>query len=133
MPVRSTIHQPNFISPRLRNKHVKALPKAELAHDIVREIAKPITHVLDIALLIMRFEIPVIPSKHSTQLTHMEEHHILHPLQSIIRKGLAKNSPFATVHGFINSVVRVIHALDSRESIVKIGLLKAFPVPIDIV
>ena len=37
------------------------------------------------------------------------------------------------MHGFINSVVRVIYALDSRESIVKCGLLKVFSVPINIV
>jgi hypothetical protein len=62
VPVRSPIHQANFISPSLRNKHIKALSEAELAHDIVREITKPVTHVLDIALLIMRFEIPIISS-----------------------------------------------------------------------
>lgn len=62
VPIRGTIYQPNFISPSLRNKHVKALAEAELAHNIVREITKPVTHVLDIAFLIMRLEIAIISS-----------------------------------------------------------------------
>lgn len=63
----------------------------------------------------------------------MEEHHILHALESVLRESLAKYSPFATMHSFINSIVGVIHTLDGGESIVEFGLLKAFPVPVDIV
>lgn len=37
------------------------------------------------------------------------------------------------MHALINSVVCVIHALDGRESIVEFGLLKVFPVSVDIV
>jgi hypothetical protein len=64
VPVRSAIHQSNLVSLRIRDKHIETLPEAELAHDIVREIAEPISHILDIALLVICLEIPIIASKY---------------------------------------------------------------------
>lgn len=133
MSVRGAIYQANFTSLVLRDKHIKAFAEAELTHHIIREVTKPISHVLDIAFLIMRIEISIIPSEHGAQLTHMEEHHILHPFESIIRESLAKHSSLATMHGFIDRIVRVIHTLDGREGIIEISLLEAFSMPVDVV
>lgn len=133
MPVRSAIHQSDFVSPAVRDEHVETLAEAELAHHIVREIAEPVAHVLHVSLLVMGLEISIISSQNCTQLAHMEEHNVLHSLQCVFRESLAQHSPFATMHGFIDGIVRVVHALDSRESVVESGFLETLAVPVDIV
>ena len=50
----------------------------------------------------------------------------------MIRKGLAQDSSFPAVHDLVNDVVCVVHAFDSGEGIVKIGLLEPLAVSVDV-
>lgn len=133
MSVCRAIHQSDFVSPAVRDKHVETLAEAELAHYIVREIAEPIAHVLDVSLLVVRFEIPIISGQDCTQLAHMEEHNVLHSLECVFGESLAQHSSFATMHGFVDSVVRIVHALDRWESIVESRFLEPLAVSVNIV
>lgn len=63
----------------------------------------------------------------------MEEHHVFHSLQGILGECLAEHSSLAPVHGLINRVVGVIHALDGRERIIESGFLETLAVPVYIV
>ena len=120
------------MSTALRDEHVKALPKAELAHHIVGEIAEPISHVLHHTLLVTTL-IAIHTRQRRAELSHMQQHHILHTLQRGLRKCLAKHTPLAPVHRLINRIVRVVHSLDGRECVVEIGLLEPLAVAVDIV
>lgn len=133
MSVRSAIYQSNFVSKLVGDEHIETLSEAELAHHVVREVTEPIAHVLHISLLIVGFEVPVIAGQDRTQLTHMEQHHVFHSLECIFREGLAEHSPLATVHGLIDGVMGVVHALDGRESIVEGGFLETLAVSVDVV
>lgn len=63
----------------------------------------------------------------------MQQHHILHALQRLVRECLAEHAPLAPVHRLVDGVVRVVHALDGGEGIVKIGLAEPLAIAVDVV
>lgn len=69
------------MSATLGDKHVKALSKAELTHHIVGEITEPITHILHHALAITTL-VGSSTRQHGAELPNMQQHDILHTLQS---------------------------------------------------
>lgn len=133
MSVRSAIYQSNFVSKLVGDEHIETLSEAKLAHHVIREVTEPIAHVLHISLLIVGFEVPVIAGQDRTQLTDMEQHHVFHSLEGILGESLTEHSPLAAVHGLIDGVVGVVHALDGWESIVEGGFLETLAMSVDIV
>ena len=131
--VGGAINQADLVPQFIGDEHVETLSEAELAHHIVRKVTEPIAHVLHISLLVVGFKVAIIASQDSAQLTHMEEHHVFHSLESILRECLAEDSPLAPVHSLINGVVGVVHALDGRKRIIERGLLQTLAVAIYVV
>ena len=62
----------------------------------------------------------------------MQEHHILHTLERIVREGLTQHAPLPAVDGLIDGIVGVVHALDGREGVIEVRLLESLTVPVDI-
>lgn len=123
-------------SSRTVNQHVEALAKAELAHDVVRQVAEPVRQVDGQSLPVMaRFDILAISlaGKDGAELADMQQHQILHALQRIVRERLAEHAPFPAMHGLIDDIVGVVHALDGREGVVEVGLFQPLPVAVDVV
>lgn len=139
MPIRSAINQPNQLPPGAGNKHIKALPKAQLPHNIIGEITEPIAHIPHntTALLLPRTDGTILAArmlagKDCTQLSHMQQHNTFHALQRIIRERLTEHAPLPSMDSLVNRIVGVVHALDSGEGIVEIRLLDPFPMSVDI-
>jgi hypothetical protein len=120
------------MSATLGDEHVEALSKAELAHHIVREITEPIGHVPDHTLALTTL-IAIRARQRGAELSHMQQHHILHALERTLREGLAENTSLAPVNSLINRIVRIIHALDGGERVVEIGFLESLAMAVDIV
>lgn len=132
MPVSSTIDQPDHMPPAVGDEHVEAFPKAELAHHVVRKVAEPITHVPDNAFLFLVLDL-VIRRELGAKLSDMKQHHVLHAFQGRFGERLAHDSSLAPMHSFVNGVVCVIDAFDSRERIVEIRFLESLSMAVDIV
>lgn len=127
------------MSSSLGDKHIKALPKAKLAHHIVRKVTEPIPHIPDNPLPLVTLSMSILfiilvkPGQHRTKLPHMQQHHILHPLQRTLRERLAEHTSLASMHRLVNCIVRVVHPLDGWEGVIEIRFLEPFPVPVDVV
>lgn len=133
MPISRTIHQLNHLPSRTLNQHIEALPKTQLPHHIIREITEPITHIVHHALLLLRTpRIDLLARKLRTELSHMQQHDILHALQRVIAKRLAEHAPLPAMQRLVDRIVRVIHPLDGREGVVEIGLLDSLPMTVDV-
>lgn len=139
MPISSPIHQSNHLSPvllLLRNatplEHVKALPKAELAHHIISKPAKPTRQIAHTFFLPAVISATPEVRQLVAQLSNVQQHNILHSLQRVIRKRLTEHASLAPMHRLINHIVRVVHTLDSSEGVVEVRLLELLPVAVDV-
>lgn len=139
MSVRSTVDKMHHLSLCSINQHVEALSEAQLSHNIVGHEAQPaVESAHDLAalgaILIVQQGSSFLSTlaKNRTQLIDVEEHDIFHAFQCRVGKRLTKNSPLAAMDKLIDHVVRVVHALDCRKPIVKIGLLEPFPMAVDV-
>lgn len=132
----SSVDKSNDISLSALNQHAETLTEAELSHDIVGQVGKPVSHVSGSnALLVeesIRFKTGSITSHDVTELTDVGEHDILHSLESIFRESLAENTSLSTMDGLVDDIVRIVHSLDGRESIVEVRLLDFLSVTVDI-
>lgn len=129
----SFIHQLNHLPPRIGNQHIETLPKTQLPHDVVREIREQIPNVTNNPVPPILHAIRKFPRQHRTKLPHMQQHHILHALERMIRERLAEHTPLPPMYNLVNRIVRVVNTLDGREGIVKVRFLEPFPVSVDLV
>lgn len=133
MPVRRPVNQMDHAPLRAVNQHIETLPKAELSHNVICQVPKPIRHVKRSTLLwIARLQPFRLAAQNRAQLTHMQEHNILHSLQRIIRERLAKHPTLPAMNHLVNCIVCVVDARDGREGVVKVRLSKPVPMAVDL-
>lgn len=131
MTVCSTVDQVHHSALGTVNQHVEAFSKAQLAQDIVSHEAQPIAHVAhDKTLfgLVFVFEDDVpaavgLFSEDRAELADVDQHHVFHALERIVREGVAQDTALLAVHRLVNGIVGVVDALDGGETVVEIRLL----------
>lgn len=94
MPVSSSIDQRDHLPLPTLKQHIKALPKAQFTHDVVRQVAKPVSHVPDHRPFFTIIKchsavVELLAGHDGAELANMQEHDVLHALEGIVRERLA--------------------------------------------
>jgi hypothetical protein len=128
MPKGSSINKSDYAATGAVDQHIIALPKTQLAHNIIRKVTKPICHIPLPSFLSFSFA-----SQNLTKLPNMQKHNPLHPLQRLFPKRLTQHPPLPPMHKLIDCIMRVPYSLNRWKSGVKISLPDLFSVAVDIV